>query len=30
MLTVDAFIDPEGDRASIDTAEAAFRSGRTY
>lgn len=27
---VDAFIDPEGYRAFIDTAEAEFRSGRTY
>ncbi len=26
----DAFIDPEGYRAYIDTAEAEFRSGRTY
>jgi metallo-beta-lactamase class B len=27
---VDAFIDPEGYRAYIDTAEREFRSGRTY
>jgi metallo-beta-lactamase class B len=26
----DAFIDPEGYRSYIDTAEAEFRSGRTY
>ena len=26
----DPFIDPEGYRAYIDTAEAEFRSGRTY
>lgn len=27
---VDAFIDPEGYRAYIDTAEAEFRSGRVH
>jgi hypothetical protein len=29
-MASDAFIDPEGYRAFIDTAEAEFRSGRTY
>jgi hypothetical protein len=26
----DPFVDPEGYRAYLDTAEAEFRSGRTY
>ena len=26
----DSFVDPQGYRAYIDTAEADFRSGRTY